>query len=210
MLFGTQKLLSKLNDSISLFHNGIKIRSTDNYKYLGVNLTSSLNMTHHLSESIRKASTRIRLLKKTRNFMDTKTASLVYQTMIMPLFTYCSLCLYGATPSYLKQRFHHIESRAEQIIGGSVPKREEVLKKRICAFVHRCLHKTNTCGIFEDYFKFKNTNINTRNNGNTLEIPAIKLEAAKASFKFQGIKLFNSLSKSARTELDFVKFKKLL
>ena len=62
---------------------------------------------------------------------------------------------------------------------------ETVLVKRLCAFVHHCIHKNNVCDVFKDCFKFKTTSINTRNNGKKLIIPKIKLEAARASFKFQ-------------------------
>jgi hypothetical protein len=165
-------------------------------------------MTPQITDSIKKASTRVRLLKKTRHFLDKDTAKLVYQSLILPLFTYCSLNIYGATPNYLKNRIIEIESRAERIIGCPVPTRETVLVKRICTFVHRCIHKNNVCDVFEDYFKFKTTYINTRDNGNKLIIPKIKLEAARASFKFQGVKLFNSLPIKARLENDFNVFKK--
>ena len=37
-----------------------------------------------------------------RAFMDRKTSTIVYQTMITPLLTYCSLSLYVATPQYVK------------------------------------------------------------------------------------------------------------
>ena len=37
-----------------------------------------------------------------------------------------------------------MEPREEKIINSFVPKREEVLKRRICLFVHRCLFKINS------------------------------------------------------------------
>ena len=209
MFFGTQKRLQKISETpVKINYNGNTINTTASYTYLGIQLTPSLNMTSHISNSIKKASTRIRLLKKTRHFMDKYTAKLVYQTLFLPLFTYCSLNTYGATPTYLKSRIVDIENRAERIIGCPVPKRECVLVKRICSFVHRCIHKNNVCDVFDDYFKFKSTSINTRNNGKKLIIPKIKLEAARASFRYQGVKLFNSLPTKVRLEGDFNVFKK--
>ena len=167
MLFGTHQRLWRQQDILSINHNGIPINLTDSYKYLGITLTQALNMTSHLTETIKKASSRIRLLQKTRTFMDVDTAILVYQTMILPLFTYCSFCLYGSTPQYLKDRFTQLERRAERIIGKSVPKRESILKKRICSYVHRCMNKQNTCGTFDDYFEYKSVQHKIRNNGST-------------------------------------------
>ena len=130
--------------------------------------------------------------------------------MILPLFTYCAFSLYGATPQYIKSRISNLESRAQRIIGAPIPKREEILKKKMCLFVHRCINKNNVPNTFEDYFKFKNTTMSARSNGNKLEMPRIKLEAARATFKYQGINLFNSLSKDVRIETDFNRFKQLI
>ena len=104
---------------VTINHNGNIINSTTPYKYLGIQLTPSLNMTSQITDSIKKASTRVRLIVK-------HTAKLVYKTLILPLFTYRSLNIFGATPNYLKDRIVHIQNRAERIIGCHVPKCEAV------------------------------------------------------------------------------------
>ena len=167
-------------------------------------------MTNHLDDTIKKASSRIRLLRRTRHLMDVDTAHLVYQSMILPLFTYCSFCLYGSTPPYLKDRFQQLERRAERIIGTTVPKREGVLRKHMCLYVYRCVNKINTCGTSDGDFEFKSAKPRTRTNGSMLKIPSIKLEAARATFKFQGIKLFNLLPKNIRNEKVYDDFKRNL
>ena len=110
--------------------------------------------------------------------MDKETSNLLYQTLVLPLFTYCSLNIYGATPNYLKNCIAQIESRATCTC-------ESVLIKKICSFVRRCIRKNNVCNVCDDYFKFKTSTINTRNNGKFLIIPEIRLEAARASFKLR-------------------------
>ena len=67
--------------------------------------------------------------------MDTETANLVYQTLILPLFTYCSLSIYGATLEYLKRQIVKIENRVECPIQTC----EQVLVKEnllICASLY--------------------------------------------------------------------------
>ena len=211
MIFGTSNKLKKLDSPpFNIDHNGEQIYHTTSYKYLGMMLTPNLNMTEYLTKSIKKASSRIRLLKKTRTFMDKQTAKLVYNCLVFPLFTYCSLSLYGPTPNYLKERIDKLEQKAEKLVGCGIPKREVVLKKKLCLFVHRCLYNNDIPESFEGYFEFKNTTMNTRNNGSMLKIPPIKLECARASFKYQGISLFNSLDKKLRMEQNFRTFKKNL
>ena len=121
MVFGTSKRLNKLDDTpLKLKHNGVTINVTNSYKYLGLTLTSSLNMTEHLTTTLKKASSRIHLLRKMRNYMDSKTAILIYQSMIVPILTYCPLTLYGSTPPYIKNRIAAMEDHAQFIIGNGV------------------------------------------------------------------------------------------
>ena len=101
MMFGTSQKLNKLEETpIQIMQRNKEIHNTKTYTYLGLDLTCNLNMSYHLNESIKKASARLHLLKKMRAFVDRKTSTPVYQTMITPLLTYCSFSLYGATPQY--------------------------------------------------------------------------------------------------------------
>ena len=83
-------------------------------------------------------------------------------------------------------------------VGRPIQTCEQVLGKKNCSFVHRCNYNNNVCDVFENYFEFKTTSVNTRNNGKKLIIPRFKLEAFRAAFKFQRVKLFNLLSVDAR------------
>ena len=143
--------------------------------------------------------------------MDWKPSTLVYQTMITPLLTYCSFLLYGATPQYVKQKIERIESHAEKITGIQGQRNEMITMKRICTHVHKCLHSNNVGSIFDSYFTIiKNSNLNTRKNGTMINIPRINLETARASFYYQGASLFNKLPKEIRAEDDFISFKNKL
>ena len=86
MMFGTSQRLNKTdNSTLQLYHNSSPIAATQTYKYLGLTLTSSLNMSQHLAATIKKASSRVHLLRKMRSFMDAKTTKLIYQAMIVPI-----------------------------------------------------------------------------------------------------------------------------
>ena len=147
-----------------------------------------------------------------RAFMDSSTAMLIYQSMIIPILTYCSLSLYGSTPAHIKRKVFSLEDHAQKIIGNrcSIPCSEELIRKQICMTVHKCMYDTNMCSHFKNLFNLKYNSKNTRNNGTKIEVPKIKLEAARASFFYQGAILFNNLPKDLRVESDFSKFKVLL
>ena len=69
MVFGTAKKLYKIdNHPLEIKHKNKVINHTSTYKYLGLNLTSTLSMTEQLRSSLKKASTRINLLKKMSSF----------------------------------------------------------------------------------------------------------------------------------------------
>ena len=213
MFLGTDQRIRQLeNSTLQIQHNDLTVNMTYSYKYLGVTLTSSLNMTDHLNATIKKASSRIHLLKKMRSHMDCKTAKLIYQSLIVPILTYCPLSLYGSIPPYLKNRINAMEARAQLIIGNEneVAKSEIINKKRLCLFVHKCLHADQFNDRFGDYFTLKNTNVGTRDNGTKLVMPRIKLEIARKSAFYQGAMLFNSLPKEIRANDDFEAFKSFL
>ena len=167
-------------------------------------------MTEHIRCSLKKASGRVSRLKKIRYFIDSKTAAMVYQSMILPIIIYCPFATCGATPNYMKENILSMENRAEKILCGSyvIPRSETVKRKRICAYVHRCLHG-EVCDIFKDYFTIKQKRFNSRHSA-MVNIPKFKLESARASFYVQGAVLFNDLPKEMRMVNDCKEFKGLL
>ena len=105
-----------------------------------------------------------------------------------------------------------MEDHAQFIIGNGVtiPRSDNIKKKRLCTFVHKCLYSEEICSSFKNYYKMKETNLNTRNNGSKIEIPKIKLETARKSTYYQGSIVFNELPKDLRRENNFKVFKQKL
>ena len=183
MLFGMAKRLAKANQTPFIIkHQGTNINHTNNYKYLGLNINSTLCMTEHIRYSLKKASGRVTRLKKIRYFIDSKTA-VVYQSIILPIIA--SFATYLATPNYMKENILSVENRAEKIIGGSyvIPRSETVKRKRICAYVHRCLHG-EVCDTFKDYFTIKQKRFSSRISA-MVNIPKFKLELYELHFTYK-------------------------
>jgi len=187
MLFGTGKRLSKAEKiSLDISNNGSNINDTTSYKYLGLGLTNTLCMTEHIKSSLKKASSRVNLLKKMRYFVDSKTAALVYQSMILPILFYCPFVTLATIPNHLKEKIATMENRAERMIGGDfvIPRSENIKQKRICSFVHQCING-KVYDEFKNYFQLKNTRSSTRN-GPMVHVPTFKLETYRTSFYVQG------------------------
>jgi len=213
MTFGTSKRLNKTTDEpIMIKHQGTTLNCTNKYKYLGLNLNSTLNMSEHVQISLKKTASRLRLLKKARQIINAKTAAQIYNAMIIPILNYCCLSTYGAVSTSLNEKAMALERRAQRIVGGTVllPSLGTVQMRRIVTFVHRCTFGTNINSYFENYFEVQSSRYNTRNNGCTIRLPRVKLEAARSSCYFQGAVAFNSLPYDVRSEKNFSKFKSFL
>ena len=203
MLFGM--LQRTKNKTLDVVHHHRTLSETNSYKYLGVQLDQNLNIKHHTTQTYKKVCSRLQLLKRLRPKLITKATVTIYQSMILPLVTYCSLVTYSSK-SYIKKA-NPLHSRADQIIGNNAKQYllkpiDSTMKRHLCKQVFKILICESFCSVFKDYFETMENN--TRNNNCIIRLPAAKLEAYRKSFKFNGGKVFNSLPHKCRaaTSLD--------
>ena len=181
MLFGTSKRLSLFHDrQVNLSVNGSSINTTTCYKYLGVHLDPTLNFETHFHKICKKAAGRVNLLRRIRPNIDTFSAQRIYQSMVMPIFTYCSYNSLGWSESR-KRMIRSIEKRSLEIISPKCSPQncdlrflttDNFLQKKACCLVFDCLNGT-VCDA-----------LNTRNNGKAAKLPKVKLDFARRSFYF--------------------------
>ena len=115
MLFGTSQKLSKLRDTLSISYRGTCINVTSHYKYLGVEIDSTLNLNSHFDRTYKKATGRLKLLGKLRSQLDEKSAKAIYTSMIVPTVTY-NCILQGSLTANQKYKLSSIVNRAKSII----------------------------------------------------------------------------------------------
>jgi len=205
MLFGTsQKIKDK---SLNITHNTQHLNCTNSYQYLGVTLDQSLQLSEHVNLMFRKASGRLYLLSRLRNQLTTKAALSIYTSLIVPLFSYCSILTCKTNKTH-RDKLARLENRANRIIGNrqNIPSIEKLLKRKLCMEVFKSINKLN-CENFNNYFDVMQNN--TRNRNRLLRLPPAKLESYKKSFRFYGAKEFNSLpadTRAAKSKLEFLKY----
>ena len=139
--------------------------------------------------------------------MTVKAAVSIYQSMLLPLFTYCSIVTCQTNNTY-KEKVKSLEHRARKIIFKNQPTSSELLTvyhlmQKICTNVFKCLNG-DSCKFFENYFDVMRNA--TRNNGKLIRIPKFKLEGTKKSFRYYGAKCFNDLPFKARSAETFKEF----
>ena len=147
MLFGTSQKVK--NQSLDISYRFTKITNTTCYKYLGVKLDQNLSLSEHIESLYKKASSRLYLMKRVRPQLTTDAALTLYKTMLIPIFTYCSIItsLYTET---VKKRISSFERRAFHIIFNKETQKAnnvlsiKTLQKRILRsevrLQQKCLH----------------------------------------------------------------------
>jgi exonuclease III len=205
MVFGTKQKIK--NKSLDIQYRYQKISTSRNYKYLGVDLDQSLTLTKHNKETVNKAIGRLNLMRRLRPQLTTKAACTIYQSMLLPLFTYCSIITCHTNNTH-NQKIESFERRAKEIIFKGKPTTKlqpisHLMKKRLCELVYKCIHN-DVCVNMENYFDIMNNN--TRNRNIILRIPKIKLESTKKSFYFSGARAFNNLPPAVRGAESLLKF----
>ena len=158
------------------------------------------------------------LLRRIRSSIDTFSAQRIYQSMIMPIFTYCDYSSLGWSESR-KRMIRSIKKRSLEIISPKCSPQncdlrfltiDNFLQKKASCLVFDCLNGT-ACSPFKNYFQRLNHNaLNTRNNGKAAKLPKVKLDFARRSFYFLGASIFNSLPLSLRNINSRVLFRKAL
>ena len=209
MLFGTSKRLNLFHDRlVILLVNGSPVNTITCYKYLGVHLDPTLNFETHFHKIYKKAAGRVNLLRRIRSSIDNFSAQRIYQSMIMPIFTYCGYNSIGWSES--RKRIAPLRNEASKSQKNAKmncsPKNcnlrfltnDNFLQKKTCCFVFDCLSGT-ACFPFRNYFqRFHHNSLNTRNNRKAPTLPKGKLDFARHSFSFLGASLFNSLPLSLK------------
>ena len=125
MIFDTSQRLSMQPETLNISFAHQSIQYTTSYKYLGVEVDSTLNMNAYKDQTYKKCSSRLRLLNKLRPLMNSHCAKTIYQSMILPLLTYCGTLQlsYNKTQQERLDAFHR---RAMNLCGLNESQRKRV------------------------------------------------------------------------------------
>ena len=136
MVFRTKCHLSKVNHGINITHRSEKMNLRNSYRYLGVLLDRSLNLSDHFNLVYKKSSNLLRLLKKIRIYLTPLAALRIYQSLIIFLIIYCSLTNYFYS-SNRRRLLNTPERNAETNLSRYYTNRK---------FICLCIRKAAGCG----------------------------------------------------------------
>ena len=173
-------------------------------------MDKSLTYAEHIEKTLKKASSRVKLLSRIRPNLTPHAAETIYRVMILPLLIYCNSIFVEMSPSK-KQQFESIQIRSLKIINGrrSSVKLPSInhIRNRMCAVeVFKCLNGLAPPDSME-YFKRVKHSKATRGNEHNLMLPRVKSEAGRKTFAFQGVKIFNKVPNKLKSETSILNFK---
>ena len=138
MLFGTAK--RKGNKSLKLTIHGKNINETERYVYLGNLLDSTLSLNEDFAVKFKKAATRINMLRKIRHLLTSqatcKKTQKIFETMIVPLLTYCGN-LHIVLTETQKRKLASLEERYKSLIENTAV--QPIEQRLLLSWVQHCL-----------------------------------------------------------------------
>ena len=87
------------------------VLNISHYKFLGIEIDSSLNLNSHFDKWFKRVSSRLRLLGKLRDYLDLTAAETIYRSLILPTFTHSGILLLKLTDTKLRRLAFFIIAR---------------------------------------------------------------------------------------------------
>ena len=173
---------------------GTKVVQSQVYEYLGVTMDENLNDIEHVQKTIKKATSRVKLLYRIRQ----------NKMMILPIMLYCNT-VYLKLSTTNQEKFEAIQNRALRVINGQRNSVQlpsvNAIRNRSCALaVFKCLNGLAPKA-FEDYFKKVSHGKCTRANNTNIVLPKIRTETRRKTFAYQGAIIFNKLSNELKSSV---------
>jgi hypothetical protein len=216
MVFGLPKQISKINQPLLAMPDNTILLPVDNARNLGIIFDSHLTFSNHISALTSSCFYHIRDLKRIRNCLTDKTASLIATSLIHTKLDYCN-SLFLNLPSCLINRLQLIQNAAARAVSRAkrfnhitpvlksfhwLRIRERVLFK-IISLTYNALqfHKPS---YIRDLLTVQKSQRTRSSDIITLERPVnpSRLKIIDRSFYFQAPVIWNSLPSTLRQRSD--------
>ena len=203
MIFGTSPRVRKASP-LEIKINGTMLNQTTSYKYLGVHLDSTLTMNENFQSKYKKLSSRLRLLSKLRSNLTYHAAKTIYNSIVVPVFTYCGIVNLNL-PRTSVEKLERIQQRAADIITKGKTRNIKLspivtsVKRHTCQLVRNSITKKFPPPML-NYFELISHTKSTRNNNISIKIPKVKTKIAQNGFFYQGAIVYNQIPRDIRTQ----------
>ena len=169
------------------------LETVNSVKLLGLNISSDLKWNVHMSELVRKVSTRLYFLRQLKkSHVATRELLLFYITCIRSILEYGSPVFHRALPSYLSEDLERLQRRATKIIYPELSYAKALELSGLLTLYDR--REANAAQLFDEIYVLINLTVSTNyfqintsqatlwDNKEHLFVHSVKLEDARIVF----------------------------
>ena len=91
VIFGTKHKLEHVVPDLNITIGNEKIDRVTHMKYLGVVLDKKLTFDKHINQTHSKASQKLGILRRSRDYLDHSTSLTLYKSLVLPHLDYCDI-----------------------------------------------------------------------------------------------------------------------
>ena len=220
MLVGTHQRLARVTN-FSITARNKSLDRVYQFKYLGVILDPCLSWNDHIDYIASKISSRLGMLRKARKIIPRASCITLYDSMVLPLFDYCSAVWSGCGITN-REYLNRLQRRAVRIIEGREVKQNDIrstlnwpsLEARrnyqTCLQVFKCLNGLAPAYLLNKFSLSRDFHSHNTRNKDLIRLPRAKTSKFQTSFYYNGAKLWNTLPPHIRQENTLSLFKKNL
>jgi len=203
------------------------IALTECIKYLGIWIDSRLTFVNHVNTLEKKLSRSLGIMFKLKKVLSSKALSMIYYSLVHPHLLY-GISVWGGIPKSNLKRLQTIQNKAIKIIGAGnyfdkatpyfvkrdVLKISEIYQLEIAKLMFRLTHYSIPFN-FKQFFT-TTSSVHTKNTRSTSNyslnyyIPRFGTNKLQQSFRYQGVKVWNSIPNHFKQKMTFSLFKKKL
>ena len=216
MVIGHRRQLNKINTDLSdLVLNNEVIKRVDRTKYLGINIDESLNWKEQYKTIKNKLKGGLSSRRKLKNILPQRKLDQVYKALFESHLRYGNI-VWSALSNTKLSKLQRLQTRAKELIANARYKDgwtcQWLTVKSLISFekgvmTYRILHDLCTENLRHKFTERSMVaDYMTRNSGD-LQIPKVRLEYAKPSFYFSGVKNWNNIPNNIREEESIARFR---
>ena len=216
MVIGHRRQLNRVDDDLpDLVLNNEVIKRVDKTKYLGINIDESLNWKEQYKTIKNKLKGGLSSLRKLKNILPQKKLDQVYKALFESHLRYGDI-VWSSLPNTKLSQLQRLQTRAKKLIVDAKYKDgwncEWLNVKSLLSFdkgvmTYKILHDLCPENLRHKFTERSMiTDYRTRNHGD-LQIPKVRLEYAKRSFYFSGVKNWNDIPDNIRERESVARFK---
>ena len=204
MIIGSQQRLDLISEDINVSLANEPISRVQTKKVLGVIIDEKLKWHEHNAKQCKTISSRIGLLRRARDFVTQDVLVTMYNSLVLPHFTYCSTVWQNSNTDHIN-KLHKLQKRAARVITRSTYDErssqifetlnwksiKEILEERQLVMTFKALRGLGPWYLTQSFNLNSNTSHELRSNNPYLHLPKPRTDFLKKSFSYQGAVSWN-------------------